>query len=99
MLFVRDSAEIGVVMLIGFFDRAGGDAAPAWIALGGQQDGQLGLDPRKDLLGMFAASGVVLFSRPAPSLQFLQQFILGRFAVLEAMIPAMLRPLRSQITT
>ncbi len=39
---------------------------------------------------MFAASGVVLFSRADPSLQSLQQFILGRFAVLEAMIPATL---------
>ncbi len=42
---------------------------------------------------MFAAGGVVLFSRAAPSLQSLQslqQFILGRFAVLEAMIPATL---------
>jgi hypothetical protein len=43
---------------------------------------------------MFAASGVVLFSRAAPFLQILQSlqlFILSRFAVLEAMIPAMLR--------
>jgi len=68
-----------------------GDAGPPqWIALGGQQGGQLSLNPRKGLLGMFVASGVVLFSRAAPSLH-LQQFILGRFAVLEAMIPAMLR--------